>query len=293
MIVEDGSGVLGANSYGSIAECADYLAERGDVTWTGDRSEPDMLSALIRSTDYIEMKFSMRFGGQRKFYQKYEAEATITFLGNPADGDTIVVGLKTYTFVSTLVQANDIQIGSRASETINNFMAAVNYTTGYYHPMTVQNEEVVCYLLEGRKVVLRARFISEDGNDVVVTPTSSNITSNFSTLMGGNDRGLPQPLSFPRISLFIDRYEVTGLPQQIKHATFELAKRAIDIDLLPDPVQDESGRVVVMKTEKVGPIEDTVKFSGYSQIENLMRLYPAADRLIRPFLGSSNGGVSR
>lgn len=48
IVVEDGTGVIGANSYVSVAEFQAWLADRGYVI-TGDPSE-----LLIRAMDYIE-----------------------------------------------------------------------------------------------------------------------------------------------------------------------------------------------------------------------------------------------
>lgn len=295
LIVEDGSGVFGANSYGSAEECATYLSVRGDLSWaTGTDPTPEAQeAALIRATDYIEMKYGTRFSGVKSYPVLYNARATITFLSMPVEGELITIGLKTYRFTSNLTDPNDVLLQGRTSEVMANLVAAINFETGYYSPSTTENLDVAARKLDGRKITLEAKYLGEDGNDIAVIPQGASVVSNFETLVGGNEIGISQPLSFPRSGIYIENVLVRGIPLQLKHATFELARRAVTIDLLPDPDQDASGRVVVMKSEKVGPIEDTVKFSGYSQIENLMRQYPAADRLIRPLLGSGNGRVTR
>lgn len=64
-IVEDGSGVVGANSYASVAEADGYFAERGVTTWSGATEAKQ--SFLIRATDYIELRFGARFQGTVEF----------------------------------------------------------------------------------------------------------------------------------------------------------------------------------------------------------------------------------
>lgn len=57
--VEDGSGVEGANSGAEISEANEYFTERAVTAWTGANSVKQ--SALIRATDYVEMRFASRF----------------------------------------------------------------------------------------------------------------------------------------------------------------------------------------------------------------------------------------
>lgn len=119
------------------------------------------------------------------------------------------------------------------------------------------------------------------------------MTFNFQTLNGGSTDGVSQSLSFPRTGCFIDYVEVKGIPVQAKLAMYEFAVRAAGAELMPDPAGDGSGRIIVGKTEKVGPIEDTVKYSGFAMLELAMGSYPGAESILRPLLGSGNGGVSR
>lgn len=53
IIVEDGSGVAGANSYTSVAFADSYFEDRGVAAWAA-ATEQAKASALIRATDYIE-----------------------------------------------------------------------------------------------------------------------------------------------------------------------------------------------------------------------------------------------
>src|SRR5215208_3350644 len=65
IIVEDGSGVVGANAYVSVDECAAYCDERGlafgaSPTLTGEQ-------AIIRATEAIDATYGSRFPGYRTY----------------------------------------------------------------------------------------------------------------------------------------------------------------------------------------------------------------------------------
>lgn len=59
--VEDGTGVADANSYATVEFADAYFAERNVAGWTGEEAAKQ--SALIKATDYIDMRFSARFRG--------------------------------------------------------------------------------------------------------------------------------------------------------------------------------------------------------------------------------------
>lgn len=60
-IVEDGTGKADANSYVSVGTADLYFTERGMTTWVG--SVADKQSALVRATDYIDLRFGSKFAG--------------------------------------------------------------------------------------------------------------------------------------------------------------------------------------------------------------------------------------
>lgn len=57
--VEDGTGLLDANSYASVATANDYFSDRGVSSWTG--ADEHKQQALVRATDYIDKMFGKRF----------------------------------------------------------------------------------------------------------------------------------------------------------------------------------------------------------------------------------------
>jgi len=62
-LVEDGTGLAGATSYGSVTEFVLYWADRGK-----DYSDTDaelIVAALINATDYMEVRFGSKFKGRK------------------------------------------------------------------------------------------------------------------------------------------------------------------------------------------------------------------------------------
>ncbi len=64
-LVEDGSGVPLANSYLTEAFADTHHADRGNGAWS-EFSSSEQLAALIRSSEYIDKRFGIRFRGIRK-----------------------------------------------------------------------------------------------------------------------------------------------------------------------------------------------------------------------------------
>lgn len=61
-VVEDGTEVANANSYGTVQGADDYFADRGITAW-GPIATPAKQSALIAATDYIDKRWGSAFKG--------------------------------------------------------------------------------------------------------------------------------------------------------------------------------------------------------------------------------------
>lgn len=99
-----------------------------------------------------------------------------------------------------------------------------------------------------------------------------------------------QALAFPRT-------EWEGVPEGVKRATLEYALLASEDELWLRPVVDPSGLSVAERMEKVGPIEERVKFGVNNQtgVGAVMQFapFPKADSLMKPFRCNSQGRVIR
>jgi hypothetical protein len=98
-----------------------------------------------------------------------------------------------------------------------------------------------------------------------------------------------QALSFPRTDIGSDG----AVPVGIQKATAEYALRASVAPLAPDPVVDSTGRSATKIRSKVGPLEDEAEYATEGPLARpaLLRPYPAADLLVRPFVRSSSGVI--
>lgn len=67
LVVEDGTGVAGANSYISVADAATYHATRNNTAWADAASSPDTEreGALIRATTWIDATYRSRWPGTK------------------------------------------------------------------------------------------------------------------------------------------------------------------------------------------------------------------------------------
>jgi hypothetical protein len=59
--VEDGTGLAEANSGASLEEADAYFEDRLVTAWTSVTNDDQKQGALIRATDYIELRFASRF----------------------------------------------------------------------------------------------------------------------------------------------------------------------------------------------------------------------------------------
>lgn len=102
-----------------------------------------------------------------------------------------------------------------------------------------------------------------------------------------------QTTSWPRLNArHFDGWYVCDIPDAVKRATAEYAYIALQQELNPSPDRDPSGLQVSSKTDKVGPITESVSYAyggGFS-----MPKYPIADRiLLKSGLALAVGRVQR
>lgn len=99
-----------------------------------------------------------------------------------------------------------------------------------------------------------------------------------------------QALEWPRVDARYrdDDRAALGVPPEVQKACAELALRTADATrLAPDPEYDDSGRFVEEKTEKVGPITESTRYSQGGG-PTTFRKYPRVDKLLRFLLVSGN-----
>lgn len=116
------------------------------------------------------------------------ATGTLSFNGNVSNGQTVTIGGFVYEFVLVLSNAYDVLIGSSASLTILNLIAALNAEPGegtVYGSGTLEHPDVSASHSPGVMNVV-AKDIGPSGNEIVTTSTASNATWGAATLQGGS-----------------------------------------------------------------------------------------------------------
>lgn len=293
LILETGSGLRIANSYVLTSFVTSYLTERGRETeneWSTATS-PQQEAGAIAATQYIDTRWGTRLKGDRQTrYEGSSAQALVSFSGIPVADETITLGNQTYIWKASLstLGNNEIIIGANADECATNLIAAINSgaTAGTnYSKFLLGNDAATALLEEGSStsILLTARNVGLSGNDIVLSETSTNFDIDNVFVNGNEEQS--QALEFPRAFLFDrDGNRLISMPLKLKQATAEYSVRARGAALYVDPVVDDTGRTVTEKMEKLGPIEESTKFTEGSALSQLIRPYPAADQLLAEYI---------
>lgn len=117
------------------------------------------------------------------------ATGTLTFTGNAANTETVVVGGKTYTFKSTLTATDGgVKVGANAAASAQNLYDAINLSgtsgTQYATGMTA-NTRVRATAVTATTVVVTALTAGEVGNLIASTDTVANAAWGAATLASG------------------------------------------------------------------------------------------------------------
>lgn len=138
----------------------------------------------VASGTLVKLITSSVFGGG-------QASGTITFAGLPADGDTVTIDGRTYTFKTTLSGAADqIKIAANVTnQAVFMGEAIVNHQntagTGYTTNTTRHNTVVASY--SSNVVTVKAAARGTWGNAITLAKNSVNTAISGATLTGGSD----------------------------------------------------------------------------------------------------------
>lgn len=295
LIVETGSGLRISNSYVTVSFVLAYLTERDRETENSfdTSTTAEQEAAVIAATDYIDSRWGKRFKGTRNtFFGGATAQALINFTGIPVADETFTLGTTVYIWKAALttLAADEVIIGADADESATNLIAAINGdSTGVgvtFSKNLPANDAATAALEESSttSILLTVRIPGESGNDTPLAETMSNFDLTTATFVNGADRSA-QALEFPRLALFDENgLRVLGVPLKLKQSCAEYAVRSIGALLYQDPTVDATGRTVTEKFEKIGPIEERTKFEEGGSLSQLIKPYPAADRLLAEFV---------
>ena len=107
MIVEDGTGVAGANSYVTEDEADSYFEDRGITEWTGNTKE----ESLVRATAVLDARYRGRFTGYKTLGRgqalEWPGTAAVDAEGYEIPSDEIPTEIKQATFELALRELNE------------------------------------------------------------------------------------------------------------------------------------------------------------------------------------------
>jgi hypothetical protein len=110
--------------------------------------------------------------------------------------------------------------------------------------------------------------------DAIVTATDY---LDFRFCWVGEQANTAQRTQWPRIGAEDRNNNLrSGIPNEVKEACAEYARIALSQTLNPTPDRDDTGRAVQSKSERVGPIEESVEYASGASFQ--LPKYPAADQ---------------
>lgn len=189
----------------------DGLVDSGDVVKAGSLIGVAALDAAA-STDSIPVATKGVFNlpatafdgsvnsaiavGDKLYMADADAKASGTLTSDataPADGATVTIGSRVYTFKTTLTgAANEVLIGASAAAALDNLKSAINGTAGAgstYGTGTVAHADVDATTNTDTTQLVVAKVNGGSGNGIATTETSSHLSWGATTLLGGTSIG--------------------------------------------------------------------------------------------------------
>jgi len=123
------------------------------------------------------------------------AQGTLTSTGvAPADGATVTIGGKVYTFQTTLTNVNgNVHVGSSAAQALDHLKAAVNLDAGagtQYAAATTEHPTVEATTNTNTTQLFVAKTAGTVGNVITTTESSGVLSFGAATLTGGTNATL-------------------------------------------------------------------------------------------------------
>lgn len=296
----DGS-VSGANAYVTLAEFKSYHGDRGNDY--SAFSDPQINSAIIRATDFIDTRFAFR-GVKQTFGVK--ATGTLTGTGNFSLNDSVTIGSKTYTFKAAASQPYQVVLGGDLATSLDKLTKALSGTgtPGVDYGVGTEAHGDVTSAHDATTLTVTAVTGGADGNAIPTTETSTAASWGGTTLDGGGaqttefprkagtESFVPfiEPFSIPLVldgslntfTLLVgpDGLQIIGIPVALKRACNEYSFRALVQPLLQDAPAPEGGGLISKHSVQVETIQETFEYQQVQSGGFVLSVYPAADLLL-------------
>lgn len=119
------------------------------------------------------------------------ATGTLTLTANAANGETVTIDAKTYTFQTTLTNADgNVLVGATASDSLDNLIAAITLGAGsgtVYAAATTEHPTVTASAGAGDTMTATAKTDGTAGNSIGTSETLVSGSWGGATLSGGSD----------------------------------------------------------------------------------------------------------
>lgn len=328
LVVEDGSGVVDANSYCDVAFADRYLGDRGRTDWLDD-SVTGKEGFLIRATSYLDRRWGAQLSGIRQY-----SDHIVEFATNPSPLPILPYAsdglLPTYaTGFVTLLTAD---IGAGTTLTMGNITYTFTGSEGddvftvarivadWAHEQASRNVSVENTTGSGSLKIRALKVGPQDpALEISASPPDCFRFSNNGVLTEGG--GVPQPLEFPRVGCVrqpryanrinhnaVSQVPPNRVPKEIMHATCEYARLLLEDGELA--AQHDPGSIsgiarnVSEQEVQVGPVRTKTRYIGseiqtveqaQTQVQNVWigRLYPDADLLVAMFTQTTFSNQNR
>lgn len=118
-----------------------------------------------------------------------KATGVLTASGVFSDGETVLIGQRTYTFKTALTgAAYEVLIGAAAANSLDNLKSAINATAGAgstYGTGTLANDRVTATTNTDTAQTVEALYVGTYGNAIVTTEACANASWGAGTLASG------------------------------------------------------------------------------------------------------------
>lgn len=105
-----------------------------------------------------------------------KAQNTLTFVANPANGESVTIGSKTYTFLNSISTDGHVKLGATLAETIRNLANAINLDgvpgSEYANSTTLNSDVEAVYT--ATTLTVTAKLAGTAANSLATTETMSN-----------------------------------------------------------------------------------------------------------------------
>lgn len=210
----------------------DLTFPRGLVQYTNSGGKAEQ-------TARFDVRFRRSATSDAWTYVSAASQDTLTATANPANGETVTIGGRTYTFQTTLTNSDgNVKIGADAATSLGNLAAAINGASGAgtkYAAATTRHADVDAAAATASLTVTarhRGNRTGPDGDGIACSESLSHGSWAASATFGGTDA---VTITARETVVRLGRRVKTGAP-----AKYDVQLRRITLNSTDTAVQDQS-----------------------------------------------------